>query len=128
MPLYCENDLNCRQILSGRFSQKILDLLPMDLVTLAAVIYGILAAAGGVLGYLKARSQMSLISGLVSGLLLIGSGVAHQQGASWGQRIAIGITVALLLVFGMRFYKTGKFMPAGLMVLAGLLTLVGLIL
>ncbi|MFM7427495.1 MAG: TMEM14 family protein [Elainella sp.] len=100
----------------------------MDLATFAAVLYGGLAVAGGILGYLKARSQVSLISGLVSGLLLICSGIAHQQGVSWGQGVALVITVALIGVFGLRWFKTRKFMPAGLMVLAGLLALVGLIL
>ncbi len=99
----------------------------MDLVTLAAVGYGILAGAGGVLGYLKARSQVSLVSGLISSLLLICSGIAHQQGAGWGRGTAVGITIALIIVFSLRLVKTGKFMPAGLMVLAGVLALVGLL-
>jgi uncharacterized membrane protein (UPF0136 family) len=99
----------------------------MDLVTWVAVGYGILALAGGVLGYVKAQSQTSLISGVVSGVLLILSGIAHLQGASWGLILATLVTAALIIVFAVRLYKTRKFMPAGLMVITGLLALTGLI-
>lgn len=99
----------------------------MDLVTWAAIGYGILALAGGILGYVKVKSQTSLISGVVIGILLILSGIAHQQGASWGLILATLVTVALIIVFTVRLFKTRKFMPAGLMVLTGLLALTGLI-
>jgi len=42
--------------------------------------YGVLALGGGVMGYVKARSQASLIAGGVSGLLLIaGAWLASSQ-------------------------------------------------
>lgn len=100
----------------------------MDLVTVAAVGYGILAGIGGILGYTKARSQTSLISGLISGILLIVSGIAHQQGAGWGATVALIVTIALIVVFVIRLAKTRKFMPAGLMVVAGILALLGMLL
>jgi uncharacterized membrane protein (UPF0136 family) len=96
------------------------------LITVAAVGYGILAVAGGILGYVKAGSQTSLISGLVSGILLIVAGIAHQQGTNWGLPLAVVVTVALISVFAVRYFKTRKFMPSGLMVLAGLLAIAGL--
>lgn len=96
------------------------------MITLAAVGYGILAIVGGILGYVKAGSQTSLISGLVSGILLIVAGVAHQQNASWGLPLAAVVTVALIGVFTVRYFKTRKFMPSGLMVLAGLVAIAGL--
>lgn len=99
----------------------------MDVATLAAVGYGVLAIVGGVIGYAKARSQASLISGLVSGGLLIGSGIAHQQNLPWGVPLAVGVTIALVGVFVMRLVKTRKFMPAGLMVIAGVIALAGLL-
>jgi uncharacterized membrane protein (UPF0136 family) len=98
----------------------------MNLATLAAIGYGILAGVGGILGYAKARSQTSLISGLISGILLIVGGVAHQQNLSWGLPLAIAVTILLIVVFVIRLAKTRKFMPAGLMVVAGVLTLLGL--
>jgi uncharacterized membrane protein (UPF0136 family) len=99
----------------------------MEVATVAAIGYGLLAAVGGILGYTQARSQTSLISGLISGLLLIVGGIAHQQNASWGLGLAIAVTGLLLIVFIVRFFKTRKLMPAGLMVVAGVLALAALL-
>lgn len=99
----------------------------MDLAAVAAIIYGVLAFVGGVLGYVTAKSQMSLISGLISGILLIVGGIAHQQNTSWGLVLATVVTIVLLVVFTVRLFKTKKFMPAGLMVIAGILTLAALL-
>lgn len=95
----------------------------MDLVTVAAIGYGVLAIVGGILGYTKAGSQTSLVSGIISGVLLIVGGIAHLQNASWGLILATVVTLILLIVFVVRFFKTRKFMPAGLMVIAGILAL-----
>lgn len=43
----------------------------MNLSITAAFTYGILAIIGGIIGYIQANSQVSLLSGMVSGLLLI---------------------------------------------------------
>ena len=94
----------------------------------AAIGYGVLAIVGGVLGYLKARSQPSLISGLVSGGLLIAGGIGQLQGMGWGIVLSIVVTIGLIIVFAIRFWKTRKFMPAGLMLVAGVLALLGLLL
>jgi uncharacterized membrane protein (UPF0136 family) len=99
----------------------------MNISSFAAIAYGILAAVGGILGYLNARSTPSLISGLISGALLIVGGIAQLQGLAWGWIISLGVTIALLLVFAVRFWKTRKFMPAGLMIVAGVLALIGLL-
>lgn len=99
----------------------------MELTTIAAVGYGILAGVGGALGYAKARSLVSLLSGLISGILLIVGGIAYQQGAGWGRSLCVVVTIALIAVFAIRFAKTRKFMPAGLMVIAGALALIGLL-
>lgn len=96
------------------------------LTAVTAVGYGILAVAGGILGYVKAESRTSLVSGLVSGSLLVIAGIAHQQNLSWGLPLAVMVTVGLIGVFTVRYFKTRKFMPSGLMVLAGLLAIAGL--
>lgn len=99
----------------------------MELATIAAIGYGLLALVGGILGYIQVKSQMSLVSGLISGILLLISGFAMQQGMSWGLPLAIVVTIVLLIVFAIRLFKTRKFMPAGLMVIAGILVLVALL-
>ncbi|HCF26964.1 MAG TPA: hypothetical protein DEV81_07085 [Cyanobacteria bacterium UBA11049] len=90
----------------------------------AAIAYGILAIVGGIIGYVQAKSKASLISGIVSGLLLIIAGVVQLQGQGLGLILAIVVTIALIIVFAMRLAKTRKFMPAGLMTALGVAALV----
>jgi uncharacterized membrane protein (UPF0136 family) len=96
----------------------------MSLSAIAAILYGILSLLGGILGYAKAQSKPSLISGTISGVLLIISGLAITQGAAWGWWFALILTFVLESVFFWRLIKTRKFMPAGLMVIAGIATLI----
>ncbi|HCV30054.1 MAG TPA: hypothetical protein DGO89_07370 [Microcoleaceae bacterium UBA9251] len=95
----------------------------MNLGTAAAIGYGILTLIGGIMGYVKAKSQASLISGLVSGSLLIFAGTAQLMGQSWGLILAAVISAALVVVFIVRLVKTRKFMPAGMLILASLASL-----
>jgi uncharacterized membrane protein (UPF0136 family) len=90
----------------------------------AAIGYGILALVGGVVGYKQAQSKASLISGTISGLLLILGGVLRSLGQAWGLVLAVIVTVALVVVFTIRLTKTRKFMPAGLMTVVGVAALV----
>lgn len=88
------------------------------MVTIApwiVLLYAVTVLAGGVVGYLKARSKPSLISGLVSGLALLVAGVIAFQQYSVGITLAMILAIALLIIFAIRFRKTNKFMPAGLM-------------
>ena len=94
---------------------------------IAAIAYGILALIGGIMGYAQAQSKMSLISGSISGLLLIVSGVLQLQGQAWGLILATVVTAILILVFVVRLAKTRKFMPAGLMMLLGVPALAAMI-
>ncbi|MBE9005304.1 hypothetical protein IQ259_09675 [Fortiea sp. LEGE XX443] len=95
----------------------------MNLGIIAAFAYGILAIFGGIMGYVQARSQVSLLSGSVSGLLLILSAYLQLQGQTWGLILAAFVTAILVVVFAVRLAKTRKLMPAGLMTVLGVLTL-----
>lgn len=90
----------------------------------AAIAYGILAIVGGAIGYKQARSKASLISGTVSGLLLILGGVLRALGQTWGIGLAAIVTVVLVIIFTTRLIKTRKFMPAGFMTILGVAALV----
>jgi uncharacterized membrane protein (UPF0136 family) len=92
----------------------------MTIQILAAILYGSLAIAGGAMGYVKARSKPSLISGLASGILLLVAAAMQWQGLAFGLLLAQVVTAALVLVFALRLFKTRKFMPAGLMLVAGI--------
>jgi len=79
------------------------------------LLYAVLVIAGGILGYVKAKSKPSLISGVVSGIALLVAWFMTWQRYEAGLALATCLAVALVVVFGMRFRKTSKFMPAGLM-------------
>ncbi|ACB49787.1 UPF0136-containing protein [Crocosphaera subtropica ATCC 51142] len=87
----------------------------LNLATIATLIYGILLLLGGIMGYVTAKSKPSLISGVLSGLLLLLSAFFQWQQISVGLILAQILTLILAIVFGIRFWKTRKFMPAGLM-------------
>ena len=99
----------------------------MNLGIVAAIAYGILAVIGGIIGYIQARSKVSLISGCLSGLLLLIAAGLQLQGYTWGLPLAAIVTTLLVIVFAGRLAKTRKFMPAGLMIILGLVTLIILI-
>jgi uncharacterized membrane protein (UPF0136 family) len=87
--------------------------------------YALLVAVGGVIGYQQAKSKVSLILGLASGLVLFGAWWLYQQTPSLGIGLGSAIAIALLGVFVMRYIKTKSFMPAGLMgILSGVVGVV----
>ncbi|MEL6438273.1 MAG: TMEM14 family protein [Cyanobacteria bacterium J06621_8] len=96
----------------------------MNLITiLATIAYGLLAGLGGIWGYIKTKSKPSLISGSVSGVLLLMSSILQIQGADIGLLMSRILVFLLLAVFGIRLVKTKKFMPSGVMLIAGALAL-----
>jgi uncharacterized membrane protein (UPF0136 family) len=95
----------------------------MTLGVMAAIVYGSLAIVGGIVGYIQAKSKISLVAGCGCGLLVVVSAILQLQGQAWGLVAATGVTIVLLLAFVMRWVKTRKFMPAGLMFVVGIPTL-----
>jgi uncharacterized membrane protein (UPF0136 family) len=96
----------------------------MNLSVIAGFTYGIVALIGGIIGYIQANSQVSLLSGITSGLLLILAAYLQLQGQTWALILAVFVTAVLVVVFALRLAKTRKFMPAGLMTILGMLALV----
>ena len=90
------------------------------------LIYGILSIVGGFIGYKQASSQVSLISGLISGLLLLIGAYLLFGGSPAGPTLAAIVSIVLIVVFAIRLAKTRKFMPAGLMIIFGVLNLAAL--
>jgi uncharacterized membrane protein (UPF0136 family) len=84
-------------------------------------VYIVLLIVGGLIGFLKAGSKISLITSVIFavGLALF---AAHVVAWSFGADILL---LVLLLVFVVRYAKGRKFMPAGLMIV---LTLAALLL
>jgi uncharacterized membrane protein (UPF0136 family) len=99
----------------------------MSAPAIAAFAYGVLALVGGVIGFVQVRSKMSLISGAITGVLLLIGGIGIVQAQPWGLALAIAVTALLIVVFVGRLIKTRKAMPAGLMVVAGVAALATLL-
>jgi uncharacterized membrane protein (UPF0136 family) len=104
----------------------------LDLVRLYLFAFGVITIAGGVMGFVKAKSRPSLIAGSFSGVLLLGAG--YLVGSSQAR---VGLILGLIISLGLAgrfittFRKSGKVMPAGLMAVLGvagvILTVVGLL-
>ncbi|MBW4582755.1 MAG: TMEM14 family protein [Tildeniella nuda ZEHNDER 1965/U140] len=84
------------------------------------LVYALLVTIGGIIGYVKAKSNQSLISGLGSGAALAIAWYVSIQNPMLGLALAALIALALLVVFALRFRSTSKFMPAGLLALLSL--------
>ncbi len=84
----------------------------MSLGPLVLLVFGVAMVLGGLMGH-RAGSKVSLISGSVSGLVLLGAWFVSRDHLAVGLWIGTGVSALLSVVFGMRLAKTGKFMPAG---------------
>jgi uncharacterized membrane protein (UPF0136 family) len=89
--------------------------------------YALLLFIGGLIGYFKAGSVVSIITSSFFALLAAISGVAMLNNSVLGRFVATGISVALAAFFIYRFMLTYTFMPAGLMAIVSLLVLAALV-
>ncbi|KAF8768176.1 transmembrane protein 14C-like [Argiope bruennichi] len=82
-------------------------------VDVISACYALSVAAGGVMGYVKAGSTSSLIAGLTFGSILAYG--AYQTSMDESNFILSFVTTSTLgAIMLIRFYNSGKFMPAGL--------------
>ena len=81
-------------------------------------IYIVLLVVGGVIGFLKANSKVSLYmsGGFAAALVLCA--VPNFLDVKFRAGMANILMATLLVVFAIRLAKTKKFMPAGLMLVA----------
>ncbi len=96
----------------------------MGLAATMVMVYGVVTIAGGVIGYLKAKSTASLIAGSVAGSLLLVCAYRIAQ----GNLLATIGSSAIALLLGGRFFgtwrRTHRIMPDLVMVLCSVTTLV----
>lgn len=101
----------------------------MPWLSIAVIVYGIAVAAGGVMGYVEAKSIMSLLTGGLAGVLIIVAGAVSPIMPKFGFGAATFLAIALTGFFIYRFMSTGKAMPAmgviGLSVIMLILLVVG---
>ena len=81
-------------------------------------IYIVLIIVGGLIGFLKANSNVSLYMSCGFAAALILCAVPNVFAAGFRASLANILMAALLVVFAIRLAKTKKFMPAGLMLIA----------
>lgn len=93
------------------------------MIVWAILIYGLLVAVGGVMGYVRANSTASLIAGVGAGLVLVGSAVAMMRGAfQTGWWLALVVALLLLGRFGAAAVSKGfKMMPGGMVIILSLI-------
>ncbi|KAK4520785.1 tyrosine protein phosphatase 1 [Mucor velutinosus] len=87
---------------------------------IAGYAYGLTVFAGGLIGYIKAQSAMSLLAGTLFGAL---AALGAYQVSNDPKNVTLALVVSLLLLYvmGNRFYRGRKFMPAGLVSLLSLI-------
>jgi uncharacterized membrane protein (UPF0136 family) len=75
-------------------------------------VYIVLLLAGGLMGFIKAKSKISLVTSALFAVLLALCVTGVITRPLYAAEVLVGL---LVIVFGIRFAKGRKFMPSGLM-------------
>lgn len=90
---------------------------------LVILIYALFILAGGMMGYMKAHSHMSLIMGSTAGIILVISSIGIYNTSTWGLVTAFTVTTLLTFFFGYRYYITQAIFPSGVTTILSAITL-----
>jgi uncharacterized membrane protein (UPF0136 family) len=104
-----------RNIESGRFGELGQSAPVHDFPTKVLWVYIILLLAGGLIGFFKAKSKVSLILSVVFAALLAATTLRSVFQPGFARDLANVVLFALVVVFALRLARTRKFMPSGLM-------------
>lgn len=69
----------------------------MSGLRLLCLFYGVTLAGGGIMGYVKAQSPMSLYVGVTAGVLAVIAGVMAGKNPGFGFRLAGMVSLAMTL-------------------------------
>ncbi len=86
-------------------------------------IYIVLLLIGGLIGFLKAKSKVSITTSTIFAALLVLTAVPGLLDSAFARNLANIIMAVLLVVFAIRLGKTKKFMPSGLMLILTIIVL-----
>jgi uncharacterized membrane protein (UPF0136 family) len=78
-------------------------------------LFGLFTLAGGVIGFVKAGSTLSLLMGGVSGIILLLAAYVRPKSVVRAQLALVLTPLGLLFFFGPKWLATHALMPAGLM-------------
>jgi uncharacterized membrane protein (UPF0136 family) len=101
-------------------------ILPLGMLVIVAVtkvyylVFALLTIVGGIVGYVKAKSLASIVSGTVSGVLLIVASLLLPARPILAGVIALCVSVLLAGKFVPDFVHKKAFVPGGLMALLSL--------
>jgi uncharacterized membrane protein (UPF0136 family) len=88
-------------------------------------VFAALVFIGGLIGFLKAKSKASLISGVGFGMLLtLSSRLVAAGDVRFGAGLGVFLALALIARFLPAFLKTKKVMPAGMIATVGAVVVV----
>ena len=87
------------------------------LSTTTSTIYAALLILGGIIGFLKAHSMISLIAGIVSGAIVFALLKNAVKKAKTSYDYITALSLMLGLFFGYRFAMHNVFIPSGLMLM-----------
>jgi uncharacterized membrane protein (UPF0136 family) len=86
-------------------------------------IYILLLLIGGLFGFFKGKSKISLVTSVVFAVLLILTTLRGIFDPAFANILANVVLLVLLVVFTLRLAKTKKFMPSGMMLALTILAL-----
>jgi uncharacterized membrane protein (UPF0136 family) len=86
-------------------------------------IYILLLLVGGLFGFFKGKSNISLVTSVVFAVLLILTTLRGIFDPAFANGLANLVLLVLLVVFTLRLAKTKKFMPSGMMLALTILAL-----
>ncbi|MBI1858804.1 MAG: TMEM14 family protein [Candidatus Melainabacteria bacterium] len=87
-------------------------------------IYALILIMGGIMGYVKAGSLMSILFGMFSGILILLACQFGKKDPKSAYLYIAGISLCLAMFFLFRFSITGSMMPGGMMFLFSMTTFV----
>lgn len=99
----------------------------MDMITPTKyflIVFAILTIIGGIIGYAKAGSMVSIVAGGIAGILLLVSFFLLPHQPVGGLVLGLVVSILLAIRFVPILLGGGSFMPAGLM---SLLSVLGII-
>ena len=90
-------------------------------------IYIVLLVLGGLIGFLKAKSKISLLTSVAFAIVLSLSAIRVDGKDILPIEVSWGILSFLALIFLVRLLRTKKFMPSGMMLLVTAVTIVAMV-
>ncbi len=96
----------------------------LDITRVYYILFGVLAATGGIIGYVRAGSKASIIAGVLSGVLLCIVAFLLRSHSSYALVGGLIVSVLLASRFVPAFITKGGFMPAGLMSILSVVAIV----